>query len=143
MAATLTVIAVACFIVLPAIALFPVDKPRWGREGPACEYRGVWYMGVGSASMCPRGSEKHLTRDSGLYWITVRSCVLAANDNLAFLWTIDAGSVAVLSVNRSTIVPTGSGSFSVQRRREPDLYWLFDSPLVVLVSAIPESFEKA
>ena len=44
--------------------------------------------------------------------------VLAANDNLAFSWTIDAVPVAVLSVNRLTIVPTGSGSFTVQRRRE-------------------------
>jgi len=44
--------------------------------------------------------------------------VLAANDHLAFSWTIDAVPVAVLSVNRFTIVPTGSGSFTVQRRRE-------------------------
>jgi opacity protein-like surface antigen len=44
--------------------------------------------------------------------------VLAANDSLAFSWTIDAIPVAILSVNRFTIVPTGSGSFTVQRRRE-------------------------
>lgn len=44
--------------------------------------------------------------------------VLAANDNLAFSWTIDVVPVAVLSVNRFTIVPTGSGSFTVQRTRE-------------------------
>ena len=44
--------------------------------------------------------------------------VLAANDSLAFSWTIDVVPVAVLSVNRFTIVPTGSGSFTVQRRRE-------------------------
>jgi hypothetical protein len=44
--------------------------------------------------------------------------VLAANDNLAFSWTIDAVPVAVLSVNRFTIVPTGSGSFTVQRSRD-------------------------
>jgi len=44
--------------------------------------------------------------------------VLAANDNLAFSWTIDAVPIAVLSVNRFTIVSTGSGSFTVQRRRE-------------------------
>ena len=44
--------------------------------------------------------------------------VLAANDSLAFSWTIDAVPVAVLSVNRFTIVPTGSGSFTVQRTRE-------------------------
>ena len=44
--------------------------------------------------------------------------VLAAIDNLAFSWTIDAVPVAVFSVNRFTIVPTGSGSFTVQRRRE-------------------------
>jgi hypothetical protein len=44
--------------------------------------------------------------------------VLAANENLAFSWTIDAVPVAVLSVNRFTIVPTGSGSFTVQRTRE-------------------------
>jgi hypothetical protein len=44
--------------------------------------------------------------------------VLAANDNHAFSWTIDAVPVAVLSVNRFTLVPTGSGSFTVQRRRE-------------------------
>jgi hypothetical protein len=44
--------------------------------------------------------------------------VLAANESLAFSWTIDAVPVAVLSVNRFTIVPTGSGSFTVQRTRE-------------------------
>jgi opacity protein-like surface antigen len=44
--------------------------------------------------------------------------VLAANDNLAFSWTIDVVPVAVLSVNRFTIVPTGSGSFTVQRSRD-------------------------
>ena len=44
--------------------------------------------------------------------------VLAANDSLAFSWTIDAVPVAVLSVNRFTIVPTGSGSFTVQRTRD-------------------------
>jgi opacity protein-like surface antigen len=44
--------------------------------------------------------------------------VLAANENLAFSWTIDAVPVAVLSVNRFTIVPTGSGSFTVQRSRD-------------------------
>lgn len=44
--------------------------------------------------------------------------VLAANDSLAFAWTIDTVPVAVLSVNRFTIVPTGSGSFTVQRMRD-------------------------
>lgn len=44
--------------------------------------------------------------------------VLAANDNLAFSWTIDVVPVAVLSVNRFTVVPTSSGSFTVQRTRE-------------------------
>jgi len=44
--------------------------------------------------------------------------VLAANDNLAFSWTIDAVPVAVLSVTRFTIVPTASGSFTVQRSRD-------------------------
>ena len=44
--------------------------------------------------------------------------VLAANNNLAFSWTIDAVPVAVLSVNRFTIVPTGPGSFTVQRSRD-------------------------
>jgi opacity protein-like surface antigen len=44
--------------------------------------------------------------------------VLAANNDLAFSWTIDAVPVGVLSVNRFTIVPTGSGSFTVQRKRE-------------------------
>jgi hypothetical protein len=44
--------------------------------------------------------------------------VLAANDELAFSWTIDAVPVAILSVDRFTIVPTGSGSFTVQRRRD-------------------------
>lgn len=46
------------------------------------------------------------------------SRVLAANDSLAFSWTIDAVPVAVLSVNQFTIVPTGSGSFTVQRSRD-------------------------
>ena len=44
--------------------------------------------------------------------------VLAANDNLAFSWTIDAVPVAVLSVNRFTFVPTGSGTFTVQQNRD-------------------------
>jgi hypothetical protein len=44
--------------------------------------------------------------------------VLAANNSLAFSWTIDAVPVAVLAVNRFTIVPTGSGSFAVQRTRD-------------------------
>jgi opacity protein-like surface antigen len=44
--------------------------------------------------------------------------VLAADDKLAFSWTIDAVPVAVLSVNRFTIVPTGSGSSTVQRTRD-------------------------
>jgi lipid A 3-O-deacylase PagL len=45
--------------------------------------------------------------------------VLAANDNLAFSWTIDAVPVAVLSVERLTfIVPTGPGSLTVQRSRD-------------------------
>jgi len=44
--------------------------------------------------------------------------VLAANDSLAFSWTIDAVPVAVLSVNRFTLVPTGPGSFTVQRNRD-------------------------
>lgn len=44
--------------------------------------------------------------------------VLAANDNLAFSWTIDAVPVAVLSVNQFTIVPAGPGSLTVQRRRD-------------------------
>jgi opacity protein-like surface antigen len=44
--------------------------------------------------------------------------VLAANNSVAFSWTIDAVPVAVLSVDRFTIIPTGSGSFTVQRRRE-------------------------
>jgi hypothetical protein len=44
--------------------------------------------------------------------------VLAANDSLAFSWTIDAVPVAVLSVNRFTIVPTGSGTSTVQRSRD-------------------------
>ena len=43
--------------------------------------------------------------------------VLAANDDLAFSWTIDAVPMAVLSVNRLSIVPTSSGSFAVQRTR--------------------------
>src|ERR1043165_88638 len=45
------------------------------------------------------------------------SRVLAANRNLAFSWTIDAVPVAVLSVRRFTIVPTGSGSFAVRQTR--------------------------
>jgi hypothetical protein len=44
--------------------------------------------------------------------------LLAANDNLAFSWTIDVVPVAVLSVRRFTVVPTGSGSFTVQRTRD-------------------------
>jgi hypothetical protein len=44
--------------------------------------------------------------------------VLAANDKLAFSWTIDAVPVAVLSVNHFTIVPTGSGLFTVQRSKD-------------------------
>ena len=44
--------------------------------------------------------------------------VLAKNESLAFSWTIDVVPVAVLSVNRFTIVPTGTGSFTAQRTRE-------------------------
>jgi hypothetical protein len=46
------------------------------------------------------------------------SRVLAANRNLAFSWTIDAVPVAVLSVKQFTIVPTGSGSFTVNQSRD-------------------------
>lgn len=44
--------------------------------------------------------------------------VLLTNDSVAFSWTIDAVPVAVLSVDRFTIVPTGPGSFTVQRERD-------------------------
>lgn len=44
--------------------------------------------------------------------------VLAANQDLEFSWTIDVVTVAVLSVNRFTIVPTGSGTFTVRQTRE-------------------------
>jgi hypothetical protein len=44
--------------------------------------------------------------------------ILAANQNLAFSWTIDAVPVAVLSTRRIRLVPTGSGSFTVQRTRD-------------------------
>ena len=44
--------------------------------------------------------------------------VLAANQSLAFSWTIDAVPVAVLSVRSFTIVPTGSGSFTVRETRD-------------------------
>ena len=44
--------------------------------------------------------------------------VLAANEDLAFSWTIDVVPVAVLSVNRFTFVPTGAGTFTVQRTRD-------------------------
>lgn len=44
--------------------------------------------------------------------------VLLANDDLAFSWTIDAVPVAVLSVPRFTLVPTGPSTFTVQRTRE-------------------------
>ena len=44
--------------------------------------------------------------------------VLAANRSLAFSWTIDAVPVAVLSVRRFNIVPTGSGSFTVRETRD-------------------------
>src|SRR5689334_23027465 len=44
--------------------------------------------------------------------------VLAANQSLAFSWTIDAVPVAILSVRRFTIVPTGSGSFALRQTRD-------------------------
>lgn len=44
--------------------------------------------------------------------------VLAANRNLAFSWTIDAVPVAILSVKRLTVVPTGSGSFALRQTRD-------------------------
>lgn len=44
--------------------------------------------------------------------------VLAANQSLAFSWTIDAVPVAVLSVKRLTIIPTGSGTFTVRQTRD-------------------------
>ena len=49
--------------------------------------------------------------------------VLAGNDKLAFSWTIDAIPVAVLSVNRFILVPTGPGSFTVQRLRDRTYAW--------------------
>jgi hypothetical protein len=44
--------------------------------------------------------------------------VLAANRNVAFSWTIDAVPIAILSVKRFTILPTGSGSFAVRQTRD-------------------------
>jgi hypothetical protein len=44
--------------------------------------------------------------------------VLAASKDVAFEWTFDAVPVAVLSVERFTVVPSGSGLFVVQKRRE-------------------------
>jgi lipid A 3-O-deacylase PagL len=44
--------------------------------------------------------------------------ILAANDSLAFSWTIDAVPVAVLSTSRITLVPTGSGMVIAQRDRD-------------------------
>ena len=41
--------------------------------------------------------------------------ILAANENLAFSWTIDAVPVSVLTVKRETFLPTGPGTFTVQR----------------------------
>ena len=54
--------------------------------------------------------------------------VLAANQNLAFSWTIDAVPLAILSLKRLTVVPTGSGSFTVQQRRD-STYGLGLSPI--------------
>ena len=44
--------------------------------------------------------------------------VLAANQSLAFSWTIDAVPVAILSVKRFTVVPAGSGSFTLRQTRD-------------------------
>lgn len=44
--------------------------------------------------------------------------VLLANDDVAFIWTIDAIPVAVLSTNRFTIVQTSPTTFTLQRDRE-------------------------
>ena len=45
------------------------------------------------------------------------SRVLIANQSVAFSWTIDVVPVAVLSNNRFTVEPTGSGSFIFQQTR--------------------------
>ena len=44
--------------------------------------------------------------------------VLATNQSLVFSWTIDAVPVAILSVRRFTIVPTGAGSFILRQTRD-------------------------
>jgi hypothetical protein len=44
--------------------------------------------------------------------------VLAANRSAALSGTIDAVPVSVVAVNRFTLVPTGPGSFTVQRTRD-------------------------
>ena len=44
--------------------------------------------------------------------------VLAASKTVAFEWTIDAVPLAILSNDRFTLVPTGSGGFLVQKTRK-------------------------
>ena len=44
--------------------------------------------------------------------------VLLTNQNLAFSWTIDVIPVAVLSVDRFSVIPTGPTSFMIQRKRD-------------------------
>lgn len=44
--------------------------------------------------------------------------ILAANESLAFSWTIDAVPVAVLSLKSFTFVPTGSGTFTRRETRD-------------------------
>lgn len=44
--------------------------------------------------------------------------VLAASKTVAFEWTIDAVPLALLSNDRFTLVPTGSGGFLVQKTRK-------------------------
>jgi len=54
--------------------------------------------------------------------------VLLAGKDIAFEWTVDAVPVAVLSVERFTVVPAGAGGFTVQERRE-NVYGAGFSPI--------------
>ena len=109
---------IVLFLVMPDCAAQQANVPAGHQTSGAGEHRrnefGIW---GGISFDAPTWIGK--TPDARFGNIGLRyGRVLAANDNLAFSWTIDVVPVAVLSVNRFTVVPTGSGSFTVQRTRE-------------------------
>jgi hypothetical protein len=104
--------ATLSFILLLAVQESPAQQPS-GAENRRNEF-GVW-----GAISFDATTWIGYTPDARFGNVGLRyGRVLAANQSLAFSWTIDAVPVAVLSVKRFTILPTGSGSFTVRQTRD-------------------------